>query len=260
MAVVFASAGFASPALAQDSASDLAQQLSNPVAALISVPIQQNFDFMMAPDGDGWRSTTNIQPVVPISIAEDWNVISRTIMPVIYQEDVSAYGSSEFGLGDVVQSAFISPKTPGASGIIWGVGPVLLVPTATDKALGGKKWGAGPTAVVLKQSGPWTFGGLANHIWSFAGSDNRQDVSATFMQPFITYTTKSATTFGINTETTYDWKSENWSVPINVTVSQLTSLGKQPIQIGVGGKYYAESPIGGANWGARVILTFLFPK
>ncbi|XRG83982.1 hypothetical protein V5738_04775 [Salinisphaera sp. SPP-AMP-43] len=245
---------------ASNNAQELAKALSNPVASLISVPIQQNFDFGFASDNDGWRSTTNIQPVVPISISEDWNLISRTILPVIYQDGVTRRHRDQFGLGDTVQSAFFSPKQVGPSGIIWGVGPAFLLPTATKHVLGSEKWGIGPTAVALKQSGPLTMGALANHIWSFAGDNDRRDVSSTFMQPFIAYTNKNATTFTVNSETTYDWKAKDWLVPFNFQVNQLLKVGQQPIQIGGGVRYYADSPRHGPDWGLRFNLIFLFPK
>ncbi len=247
-------------AAAQDpSSQDLAKALANPIASLVQVPIQQNFDFGFGANGDGWKSTTNLQPVIPVSISEDWNLISRTILPIVYQEGLTGPGQSQFGLGDTVQSIFLSPKST-ASGIIWGAGPVFLIPTGTDRALGSGKWGVGPTAVVLKQSGQLTVGGLANHIWSFAGSDSRNDVSATFVQPFISYATKSATTYGINAEISYDWRSDLWLVPLNLSVAQLTRFGKQPVQLGAGVKYYVESPAGGPDWGIRANLVFLFPK
>ncbi|EJL30161.1 hypothetical protein PMI02_02064, partial [Novosphingobium sp. AP12] len=182
---------------------DLAQKLSNPVASLISVPFQENIDFGAGPRGEGVKSTLNIQPVIPVSIGADWNMIVRTILPVIAQDDISAPRESEFGLGDTLQSLFFSPKAPGPGGIVWGVGPAMLYPSATDRLLGGGKWGAGPTALVLKQSHQTTFGFLANHIWSFAGKDTRGDVSATFIQPFFSHTTPKATTYSINTETSY---------------------------------------------------------
>ena len=151
-----------------------------------------------------------------------------------------------------------SPKS--TDPFIWGVGPAFLIPTATDDLLGGGKWGAGPTGVILKQTGPWTCGVLANQIWSFAGSDNREDVNATFIQPFLSYTTKSATTFTVNSESTYDWPGRQWTVPFNAGVSQLLKLGDQPVSIGLMGTWFAEAPSGAPDWGIRFVFTFLFPK
>jgi hypothetical protein len=204
-----------------------------------------------------------VQPVIPISISDDWNLISRTILPIISQDDISPIlpdAGDQFGLGDTVQSLFLSPKEIGSSGIVWGAGPVFLLPTGTDDLLGGEKWGIGPTAVVLRQSGGWTYGALANHIWSVAGDDDRADISASFIQPFLSYTTPDAWTFTVNTESTYNWKTDDWTVPINAGVTKLVKFGTQPVSLGVLGRYYAESPeFGPHGWGARAVVTFLFP-
>jgi hypothetical protein len=222
-------------ATAQDNAADLAKQLANPVAALISVPFQLNYDTDIGPADDGDRWILNIQPVIPISIGQDWNLISRTILPLVSQDDIYPGAGSQTGIGDIVQSLFFSPKAPTAGGWIWGVGPVFLFPSGTDDLLTADKWGAGPTAVMLKQQGAWTYGMLANHIWSYAGDDNRNDVSSTFIQPFLSYTTPDAWTVPLQTESTYDWEAEEWTVPINGVVSKVIKIGDQLINVGGGG-------------------------
>ena len=244
------------PAFADNA--ELAKQLSNPVASLISVPIQSNLDFGVGPQ-DGTRWTTNIQPVIPLSISQDWNLISRTILPVIDQQGLTTGGTSDvFGLGDTTQSLFFSPKNP--EPFIWGVGPALLVPTATDDLLGTNQWAAGPTAVILKQMDGWTFGALANQLWDFAGESSASSVNSLYMQPFVSYTTHKATSITLNTETSYDWMNDQWNVPINLLVSQVIKIHEQPIQLFVGGRYYVETPTNGPEWGLRFGLTFLFPK
>jgi hypothetical protein len=241
-----------------DSEAELAKKLQNPIANLISAPIQNNWDFGIG-SANAMRYTVNVQPVIPFSIGEDWNLITRTIMPIVHAESPVPDGSDSGGLSDIVQSFFFSPKAP-VGGWIMGGGPVFLYPTASDDALGAQKWGAGPTAVALKQESGWTYGALANHLWSFAGPDSRQDVNATFLQPFVTYTTKTYTSFGLNTESTYDWENSQWTVPLNATVAQLLKLGGQPVQFTLGARYYAEQPQGGADWGLRFVVTLLFPK
>jgi len=257
----------ASPASAgaTDQEADLAKKLQNPVAALISVPLQNNWDFGIGP-ANAMKYTCNIQPVVPISISEDWNLILRTILPVIYQEALvnnpkapNGLGESHAGLGDTTQSFFFSPKAP-VDGWILGAGPVGFYPTATEEELGSGKWGAGPTIVALQQQHGFTYGILANQIWSFAGQQDRVEVNATYLQPFVSFTTKTYTTFAVNTETTYDWEANQATVPMNFMVQQLVKIGKLPVAFQAGYRYYVNKPDGGPDWGLRFTVTFLFPK
>lgn len=243
------------------SAAELAKKLSNPIAAMISVPLQVNYDQNFGADDTGDRFLMNVQPVVPISISEDWNLISRTILPVITQNDMSDGSGRQSGLGDATESLWFSPAKPTDKGLIWGVGPVILMPTATDDLLGGEKWGAGPTAIVLKQIGPWTIGGLTNHVWSVAGSNKRDDINSTFIQPFVVYNTPAAVTYSMNTEANYDWESEQWSIPVNLQVSKLVRFNKQMVSFQGGIRYWLESTDNGAEeLGLRFAVTFLFPK
>ena len=199
-AALLAALGLAmSPAASADSDAELAKKAQNPIAAMISLPLQLNYDEGYGATGDGEKWLLNVQPVIPFDLNADWNLISRTIVPLIDQKDFVAGGAlDESGVGDVLQSLFFSPKAPTAGGWIWGVGPALLLPTASDRVLSGEKWALGPTAVVLKQESGWTVGVLGNHLWSVAGEDDRDDISATLVQPFLGYTTRTYTTFMIN--------------------------------------------------------------
>ncbi len=245
---------------------ELAQKLANPIASLISVPIQMNYDHGFGPQ-DGDKVTTNIQPVIPFKLNDNFSLVTRTILPVVWQDDIAGNSGTQFGLSDTLQSFFLVP-TPQATSVgafTWGIGPAFTWPTSTDPLLGLGTWGAGPTGVFLFQTptskGSWTWGALVNQQWGYAETrGNVPDLNNTFLQPFLSFTTPSAWTFTLNTESTYNWTSNEWSVPINFAISKLTSIGEQKVQFQGGVGYWAESPTNGPeDLRARFTVTFLFP-
>jgi len=239
---------------------NLARQLANPVASLISVPLQFNYDRGMGVQENIQRANLNIQPVVPFKLSADWNLISRTILPVVNFQGAAGAETGQLNFGDTVQSLFLSPARPGPNGVIWGVGPVALLPTATGQLSGIDQWALGPTGVALVQRGQWTVGALANHLWSVANNGSNAKVNATFLQPFLAYTTTNAWTFSLNTESTYDWAANQWAVPLNLVVTKVTKVGNQLVSLGAGVRYWVDGPDSGPHgWGARLVATLLFP-
>jgi len=240
---------------AEHSAADLAVKLQNPVADLISVQFQNNFNFGVG-ENNGTLYLLNFQPVIPLHLTSEWNYIVRPVLPFISTSNVYGPGYVT-GLGDLEIETFLSPSAPGPFGIIWGIGPTAILPTATQRRLGGDVLTLGPTGVALWQRDGWTIGSLVTQNWRVAGPG---DYNATYFQPFLAHTFKTATTLSIDSESSYDWIDEQWTISFNSGVSQVFKLGKIPVQIALELQYYAESPVPGQQWGMRVNITPMFPE
>jgi len=253
-----------------EDASELAKKVQNPIGSLISLPFESNFNFENGTDDDSLQYVLNIQPVVPFSISDGWNLITRPIIPLISQDGVAQVpptnellktGDRTFGLGDITLSLFLSPKSEGK--FTWGAGPVVVFPTATDDALGSDKWSAGPTAVALYKTGPWLFGGLVGQFWSFAGDDDRRDVSTFYIQPFLNYNLPQGWYLTSSPLISANWKAksgEEWRVPVGGGVGKVFRIGNQNINTRLVASYNVERPTGSADWSIQWTLQFLFPK
>jgi len=238
----------------------LAQAAQNPIASMISLPLQNNTNFGFG-EFDRTQNVLNIQPVIPFRISPNWNLINRTIIPVITQPDFSSETGSNTGLSDINFSAFFSPSK--ASKFIWGVGPAIIFPTATSDNLGSGKWSAGPTVVGLTMQGSWVIGLLVSNVWSFAGNSDRDDVNFFFSQYFINYNMNHGWYLTSAPIITGNWMAEpgnQWIVPFGGGPGKIFRLGKQPMNINVQAFYNVVKPDFGPDWQFRFALTFLFPK
>lgn len=261
LVVALVCANFPLPALAQGAsdAGELAKQTSNPVSALISVPFQWNYDENLGPSEDGKRRYVKFQPVLPISLNDNWNLVTRLIATYNDQEDVTGPGENQSGFSDTSLSFFFSPNAT-AGGWIWGAGPVFNIPSFDD-TFSSDQWGAGVTGVALRQGSGWTVGALASQTWGINPPDDEDALSSLYLQPFISYSTPSAWTFGINSESTYNWNTEEWSIPVNLTVAKIVHFGTQPVQFQAGVRHWFDNPdFAAQDTGFRLQVSFLFPR
>jgi hypothetical protein len=248
------------PADAQHSNEDLAKAAQNPLASLISVPFQNNTNFNVGPL-DGTQNILNIQPVVPFSLNADWNVITRTIMPIITQPGTVPGQGSKTGLGDIQFNAFFSPKV---SGLVWGVGAVVQLPTHSNARLGNDRWGLGPTAVVLhlEKGSPWVYGALINNIFSVT-SDSDPKINQMLIQPFLNYNLPEGLYLTSSPVITANWEAaggQKWTVPLGGGIGKIFRLSKLPVNGQLSAYYNVVRPDNGATWELRVQVQFMFPK
>ena len=249
------------PTFAEQTAEELAKKTQNPVADLISVPIQNNLNFGLGPHNRA-QNVLLIQPVVPFHLTDDLNLITRTIAPVIRQPDLTRdSGNNTNGLGDINISLFLSSAKPGK--LIWGAGPILQFPTATDEVLGTRKWAAGPSAVVLTMQGQWVFGAVGSQLWSYAGNADRDKVSLLSFQYFINYNFGGGLYLVSAPTLTANWEAASgnkWVVPFGGGVGKLWKIQKQPINTQVQAFYNVAQTTFGPDWTLRAQVQFLFPK
>ena len=257
---------YASPLSAQDEqkpaaddAAAIAKKLANPIGALISVPFQNNMDVGIG-DFNGSKNTLNFQPILPFSLNEKYSLITRYIVPIIAQYDVTGEGTQQSGLSDALVSGWLSNAVV-KNGVVWGVGGAFLLPTATNDYLGSSKFGLGPTAIVLQQKNGFTYGILMNQVWSVAGDAERPDVNQMYLQPVLSYNWKSGTVLTLNSETTVFWAANNANAFINIMAGGLLKFGKQLLQFQIGPRIHVASPEGAKSaFGVRSAIIFVFPK
>lgn len=252
--------GAASSQVAAADAGDLAAAAQNPIADLISLPFQNNMTFGYGTDDD-IQNVLNIQPVWPFKVGEDWNLITRTILPVVSQPHIDAAGST-FGLGDTTFTGWFSPAKGGS--FVWGVGPVLYLPTATDDNLGADQWGGGASVVALVMSGPWVAGGLANNIWGFGGDNEHEKLNQFLLQPFVNYNLAGGWYLVTAPVVTANWEAndsgDRWTVPLGGGAGKVFRIGKQPVNLNTQVYYNVEKPEWAGDWSWRLQFQLLFPK
>lgn len=261
-AILVAAIPLAVPAHAELSAEELAKLAQNPVGNLISVPFQNNTNLNYGPE-KGTQNVLNIQPVIPISVNSDWNVITRTILPVISMPALGPLGDRVNGVGDIQFNAFLSPANPGKW--IWGAGLITQLPTNSNSELGNKNWGLGPTFVVLHldHGSPWVYGALVNNVWSLGSSGQGGSYNNGLLQPFINYNFPGGFYITSAPILTVNWKadsSQRWTVPVGGGIGKIFHLGKLPVNAQLSAYYNVVKPDNGPNWQIRAQVQFMFPK
>jgi hypothetical protein len=204
----------------------------------------------------------NIQPVIPINLTADWNLITRTIVPVIYEPYISPAAGNAAGMDDAQIALYLSPAAPKDS-IIWGVGPAISFPTATERYLGQGKFSAGLSAVVLTIRGPWLVGLLATDSTSVGGESDRPDVHQFLVQPFVNFNFPHGWYLASSPIITANWKAssdERWTVPLGGGGGKILRIGTQRLNVHVQAFDNVVHPHDAGNWTLRVQVQLLFPR
>lgn len=239
---------------------DLLKASQNPVADLVSLPIQFIGDFRVGPY-DRTESAISLQPVIPVTLSDDWLLVTRIIQPIVWRPDYDSPSGRTFGLGDMSPTLFLVPRHTDA--LTWGVGPAMVIPTATNSRLGQGKFSIGPSAVVLAQPGPWTIGALVNNVWSVAGSDGRPSVNRMALQYFVARILDNDWYANSSPTIVADWKadrSNRWLVPVGGGIGRLVMYGTTPVDFAASAYVNAVRPDGGPRWQLNLQVTLLFPK
>ena len=262
LALLALAVALASSARAEMSKEELAKLSQNPVANLISVPFQNNTNFNYGPL-DQTQNILNIEPVIPVTLNKDWNLITRTIFPLLWQPGLVPGQDTTFGLGDMQFSAFLSPADP--HGLIWGAGLIAQLPTHTDSNLGNANWGLGPTAVVLRleKDNPWVYGMLINNVWSLDTSSTAPKYNNFLLQPFVNYNLPGGTYINSVPIITANWEASSgnqWTVPLGAGIGHIFHFGRLPVNGQIGGYYNVIRPDNGPTFQLRVQVQFMFPK
>jgi hypothetical protein len=246
-------------AWAQES-SDIAKQAQNPIANLISVPLENDFNPQTGANKLN-SYVMQLKPVIPLHLSDDWNLVTRTIIPIIQEPDLAPGVGGATGIGDIQESLFLSPTKAGP--VIWGVGPAIAIPTATQAILGTKKLSVGPSVVVLRSHGHWLFGSLVQNLFSVAGPSGRSDVNQMLIQPFVNYNIRHGWYLTSSPVITANWEvnpNQTWTVPVGGGVGKIVRLGKLPVNVSTQFFRNASYPYGATHWSARLQVQFLFPE
>ena len=235
---------------------DIAREDQNPITRFYTVRFEDNAQFGFGPD-DEVLNFFRIQPLVPVKLSEDWHLVTRAIIPIVHQP----WPESTDGLSDIGLNFFLTPGRAGK--FIWGVGPALILPTATDDKIGTEKWSAGPAVAAVYYTGPWVIGAVAQNVWSFAGEDERNDVNLMTVRPLINYNLPNGWYLSSSPSIAANWEAkedDRWLVPVGGGVGKIFTIGNQRMSALLESYYHIKSPDIGPDWQLRFQLSFLFPE